>query len=121
MGRPTKWGNPFVIGRDGTRQEVVEKYRAMVLSRPEMVAAAKKELAGKDLICWCAPYACHADILIEIANEEEKEEEMDGNVDLRFIRSSQCGYCTDEEGQRYLSYTHEGIFQCLHCYREVEV
>jgi hypothetical protein len=28
IGRPSKWGNPFVIGRDGSREEVIEKYRA---------------------------------------------------------------------------------------------
>lgn len=27
VGRPTKWGNPFVIGRDGDRDEVIERYR----------------------------------------------------------------------------------------------
>lgn len=26
IGRPSKWGNPFVIGKDGTREEVIAKY-----------------------------------------------------------------------------------------------
>lgn len=70
VGRPSKFGNPFVIGRDGTREEVVKKYSEWLLSQPKLVAAAKKELKGKKLICWCAPLACHADVLLKIANED---------------------------------------------------
>jgi hypothetical protein len=68
VGRPTKWGNPFVIGLDGTRAEVIAKYRDWLLGQPELVSAAKVELRGKDLVCWCAPQACHADVLVKIAN-----------------------------------------------------
>jgi len=68
VGRPSKYGNPFHIGVDGTRDEVIVKYRQWILTQPELVAAAKQELKGKDLICWCAPLACHADVLLEIAN-----------------------------------------------------
>ena len=39
VGRPTKWGNPFVIGRDGSRAEVIAKYRAWVSAQPERCAA----------------------------------------------------------------------------------
>jgi len=69
IGRPTKWGNPFEIGKDGTREQVVEKYKMWITEfAPDLVAAAKLELRGKDLVCWCAPKACHGDVLIEIAN-----------------------------------------------------
>lgn len=70
IGRPSKWGNPFAIGKDGTREEVVEKYRTYLLSRQELVEQAKKELVGKNLVCFCAPKLCHGDILIEVANPE---------------------------------------------------
>jgi len=70
VGRPTIYGNPFVIGKDGDRNEVVEKYKEWLLSQPSLVEKAKKELKGKNLICWCAPLECHADILLEIANED---------------------------------------------------
>lgn len=40
IGRPGKWGNPFVISRDGTRPEVVAKYRAYLLAKPALMAAA---------------------------------------------------------------------------------
>lgn len=66
VGRPTKWGNHFA---DGTREENIARYRQWLLTeRPDLVAQAKRELAGRDLVCWCAPQPCHAEILLEIAN-----------------------------------------------------
>jgi hypothetical protein len=36
---------------------------------PDLVAAARAELAGRDLACWCpADHPCHADVLLDIAN-----------------------------------------------------
>lgn len=67
VGRPTKWGNPFVIGPDGDRDEVLRKYEAWLLAQPHLIAALP-ELRGKTLACWCAPLACHADILSDLAN-----------------------------------------------------
>ena len=69
IGRPGPWGNPFVVGEHGTRDEVVEKYAEWLLGQPELVAKAQKELKGKVLGCWCAPKLCHGNILAEIANE----------------------------------------------------
>lgn len=69
IGRPSKWGNPFVIGRDGDRATVIEKYRRWIVLQPKLYLAAKRELAGRDLVCFCAPEACHGDVLLEIANE----------------------------------------------------
>lgn len=66
--RSTEWGNPFRIGRDGTRAEVLLKYRKWLPEHPEIIEAAKEQLRGKTLGCWCAPEACHADILAEVAN-----------------------------------------------------
>ena len=65
VGRPSKWGNPFVIGRDGSRNEVIAKYRAWIVQQPALLAALR-ELRGKDLVCWCAPERCHADVLIDL-------------------------------------------------------
>jgi hypothetical protein len=50
-----KWGNPFKIGADGTREDVIKKYEEWFLSQPELVSSAKKELKGKVLACWCSP------------------------------------------------------------------
>lgn len=60
IGRPSQWGNPFVIGYDGNRAEVIEKYRAWVQTQPELMAKLK-ELKGK-------PAACHGDVLEQLAS-----------------------------------------------------
>ena len=69
IGRPSIWGNPFVIGKDGTREEVVEKYRRWLLTQPDLLGKIVI-LKGKTLGCWCKPQACHGDILAERANNE---------------------------------------------------
>jgi hypothetical protein len=63
-----KWGNPFRIGKDGTREEVIEKYRAYYASN-EQLKRDLHELCGKDLACHCAPLACHADMLLWLARD----------------------------------------------------
>ena len=68
IGRPTPWGNPYKIGKDGTREEVIEKYRKSLTA--SMKADIKKYLRNKKLGCWCKPKACHGDVLAEIANAE---------------------------------------------------
>lgn len=69
VGRPSKWGNPFKLRHEGERSKVLARYRAWLLDQPELVATAKAELRGKVLGCWCAPKACHADVLAEVAND----------------------------------------------------
>jgi hypothetical protein len=61
----SKWGNKFIIGRHGTRDEEFEQYRAWIMQRLELLP----ELRGKDVICWCAPDPCHGDVLLELANQ----------------------------------------------------
>lgn len=63
VGRGSPWGNPFVIGKDGDRAEVIRKFECFAL--PQMDLSALK---GKDLVCYCAPAACHADLLLAKAN-----------------------------------------------------
>jgi len=67
-GRGSTHGNPFVIGEHGTREEVIARHREWLLSQPELVERVKRELRGRDLVCFCAPKACHADTLLEVAN-----------------------------------------------------
>lgn len=100
VGRPTKWGNPFSIMSayaDANRELqkiddiknqtpiecannivgfakaiAVQNYKSYLQDHPELVELAKKELRGKDLVCWCAiggHEPCHADILLKIANQ----------------------------------------------------
>lgn len=68
IGRPSKWGNPFVRGEHGNRDEVIAKHREWFLSQPELMETARRELAGRDLVCFCAPKPCHGDVLLEVAN-----------------------------------------------------
>jgi Domain of unknown function (DUF4326)/YspA, cpYpsA-related SLOG family len=67
IGRPGPWGNPYVIGEDGTREQVIAKYEEHLLRSPELKGRLP-ELRGKTLGCWCAPQACHGDVLAYHAN-----------------------------------------------------
>jgi Domain of unknown function (DUF4326) len=69
IGRPSKWGNPFKIGKDGSREEVIQKYRQWVRTNPMLMTQLATELKGKVLGCWCKPDACHGDVLAELADE----------------------------------------------------
>ena len=60
VGRPSVWGNPFRIGRDGDRAEVIRRYEEYLL-RNERLMARLGELAGRDLACWCAPQPCQVE------------------------------------------------------------
>lgn len=68
VGRPSVWGNPFLMASEAQRAETVARYREWILTQPHLLARAKQELRGKRLGCWCAPKACHGDVLAEIAN-----------------------------------------------------
>ena len=69
IGRPSKWGNPFEIGPDGTRAEVIEKYRNWILTQSDLLSQLP-ELKGKILGCWCAPSPCHGDVLVELIDRD---------------------------------------------------
>jgi Domain of unknown function (DUF4326) len=70
IGRPSKWGNPFVVGKHGARAEVIALYERWLLDNAPLMAALG-ELKGKVLGCWCAPRACHGDVLVRLANASE--------------------------------------------------
>ena len=63
----SKWANPFKVYLDGSRAEVILKYREWLLDSP--LVDDLMELAGKDLVCWCAPEPCHGDVLLEAVNQ----------------------------------------------------
>lgn len=66
------FGNPFVMRSEDERQEVIEKFenyaRAQIMFDPAYHANVKA-LYGKVLGCWCAPKACHGDVLLKLAGE----------------------------------------------------
>lgn len=77
IGRPSQWGNPFVVGIHGDREECVKKHREWVLKQPDLIEKIKTDLKGKHLVCHCAPLACHGDIYLEIANQGESSQFSD--------------------------------------------
>lgn len=70
VGRPSPWGNPFIVGVHGEQGECVELYRRWIVAEEQgsLRQAVRGLLRGQDLVCWCAPEPCHADVLLEIAN-----------------------------------------------------
>lgn len=67
IGRPSRWGNPFVIDKDGDRDQVIAKYRAWIAGQPDLLADLPS-LRGKRLACHCAPRSCHGDVLAGLAD-----------------------------------------------------
>lgn len=65
--RGSEWGNPFVMldDSDAERDRVVAAYRDWIATRPELMSRLE-DLRGKRLACWCAPRACHGDVLVEL-------------------------------------------------------
>lgn len=63
VGRGSPWGNPFVMGVDGDRDQVCDAFETRVLPTLDVTP-----LRGKSLVCYCAPKRCHADALLRAAN-----------------------------------------------------
>lgn len=88
VARPSKWGNPFPVGKEGPLGRVApDNFGAVgffcdMLEDPEIREIAgypsddeiRRELRGKNLACWCAHNEpCHADVLLELANKEQSD------------------------------------------------
>ena len=69
-GRPSIYGNPFLIGRDGDRKQVLEKYKKYFYEKIKDPYFLEKVLylKGKVLGCYCSPLECHCDIIAEYLN-----------------------------------------------------
>lgn len=77
IGRGSPFGNPCRLGADGTREEVIVKFRWYFLeklrTRPEFrrqVVALK----GKVLGCYCKPLACHGDVIVKWLDKEAHDD-----------------------------------------------
>lgn len=79
--KPSKWCNPFKIGKDGDREQVIEKYKKYIseqlIENPELLDELKN-LRGKQLGCWCVSsteyyptncYECHGQVLVNMIHE----------------------------------------------------
>lgn len=69
--RTTPYGNPFVLGKNGNRDDVCDLFDQWVYDpeQAELREQAKRELRGCNLLCWCVPERCHATTWLRIANE----------------------------------------------------
>jgi len=68
IGRPSKWGNPFIVGVDGNRKEVLELYETYIMESD--LLNDLHELKDKVLGCWCKPKSCHGDILVFLCDNK---------------------------------------------------
>jgi hypothetical protein len=71
VSRGTRWANPH-DWRDLGHAEAVHRYRDDLIAGrlPIGVDEVRRDLAGRDLVCWCGPdQPRHADVLLELANE----------------------------------------------------
>jgi hypothetical protein len=70
------FANPFKIGKDGSREEVLDKYKKFIidiLDKNEDMKKLLKSYKGKNLGCWCTPESCHGDILIDLIKSCDEE------------------------------------------------
>lgn len=69
--RGTKYGNPFILGEDGDRDEVCDAYETHYLpNKPSIIDRMDAgELTGKVLVCHCYPERCHGDCLAQSVND----------------------------------------------------
>jgi len=76
IGRGTIYGNPFRIGPDGTRVEVIAKYKAWFYANDALRTECRKWLTGKTLVCHCSPLSCHGDVIADYLNGVTLKEEL---------------------------------------------
>ena len=72
IGRGSKWGNPFVIGKHGDRADVIRLYKEALdgdIARGHLSAEEMATLHEKDLVCYCSPAKCHGDVLLKYAKD----------------------------------------------------
>lgn len=65
--RRSMFGNPFRIGPDGDREQVICLYQSWLQEKVRIDPAFRKallKLRGKKLGCWCAPQPCHGDVIV---------------------------------------------------------
>ncbi|MEI6714048.1 MAG: DUF4326 domain-containing protein [Verrucomicrobiota bacterium] len=62
--RASKYWNPFILGEDGTREEVCDHFETRYLPLKPSLLDGIKTLEGKVLVCQCYPERCHGDALV---------------------------------------------------------
>jgi hypothetical protein len=81
--KASKWANPYKIGRDGNRADVIAKYWfALMYGDKRHLLADLPELRDKDLACWCrhdgeartGDNECHGDVLVDLLERYTDDE-----------------------------------------------
>lgn len=65
-GQDGYFGNPFIVGKDGTREEVFAKYVDWLAEKTQtdpIFTERLLALKGKILVCFCSPRLCHGDAI----------------------------------------------------------
>lgn len=68
IGRGSKWGNPFVIGKNGDREAVIALYRKYLWQKIKSTRDDFQNIQGQTLGCFCKPQACHGDVIVQAMN-----------------------------------------------------
>ena len=69
IGRPSTLGNPFTIGKDGTREEVIAKFERWAWHSSEVMETIERLPEDAVLGCWCKPQPCHGDVIVKLWGE----------------------------------------------------
>ena len=69
IGRPSIFGNPYTIGKDGTREGVINLYRHYLTTNLKLLKALYNLPKDAILGCYCKPLACHGDVLVKFYNK----------------------------------------------------
>jgi len=76
IGRGSPFGNPYIEGKDGTRKEVIEKYRDWFykrINKKPRFKRAVEALRGRRIGCYCVPKPCHGQIIVEYLEGVEND------------------------------------------------
>lgn len=71
IGRPTRWGNPFVLGKHGDRPTCIANYQKYFLEKKELHEQLD-DLKQKVLGCYCYPESCHGHVLVKFLKTRPK-------------------------------------------------
>lgn len=126
IGRGSKWGNPYRIGGGVSREGSIVMFMEYLLNKPELLGSLH-ELKGKFLVCYCAPEACHGDVLIDLANPIEEKSDKPSWMFSKYLADSEdidvkCNECerfiqavnrSDPGGFTEIDYFHSGFIRGL--------
>lgn len=95
------FANPYKIGKDGERNDVIIKYKKYILDKINTSIEYQEEfekIKGKNLGCWCSPEKCHGDVLLELTNKYTVYDYFDEKCSIcenicNEMSGWVCGFC----------------------------